>query len=99
MVRVRFADKKLERLETELGYTAGFGSDIVKQFRKKMAFIRSANDERDFYAMKSLHYEKLQGKRSHQRSMKLNDQFRLILEIEQSNGKAVVILSISKHYE
>jgi proteic killer suppression protein len=45
-----------------------------------MQYIRAASDERDFYALKSLHYEKLHGKRSHQRSMRLNDQFRLILQ-------------------
>jgi toxin HigB-1 len=49
--------------------------------------------------MKSLHYEKLKGKRSHQRSMKLNDQFRLIVEIENKNGRTVVVLGIEKHYE
>jgi proteic killer suppression protein len=49
--------------------------------------------------MQSLHYEKLKGKRSHQRSMRLNLQFRLIVEIEQHNGKAVVIVGVEKHYE
>ncbi|MGD0141370.1 MAG: type II toxin-antitoxin system RelE/ParE family toxin [Tepidisphaeraceae bacterium] len=64
-----------------------------------MQVIRNANDERDFYKMQSLHYEKLKGKRSHQRSMRLNLQFRLIVEIEQHNGKAVVIVGVEKHYE
>jgi proteic killer suppression protein len=98
-VRVRFADESLERLETDPGYGAGFGRDVVRKFRKLMQVIRLALHERDFYAMKSLHYEKLKGKRSHERSMRLNLQFRLILEIEHSNGNTVVIVSISKHYE
>jgi toxin HigB-1 len=97
-VRIRFADKKLERLEADPGYAAGFGHDIVKAFRKVMQFVRNAADERDFYAMKSLHYEKLKGSRSHQRSMRLNDQFRLVLELEQGNGKTIVIISVEKHY-
>jgi toxin HigB-1 len=99
MVRVRFADKKLERLETDLHHTAGLGHEIVKKFRKVMQVIRNAADERDFYTMKSLHYEKLKGNRNHERSMRLNDQFRLILEIERTNGKMAVIAGVEKHYE
>lgn len=48
--------------------------------------------------MKSLHYEKLKGKRSHQRSMRLNDQFRLIVEIEEANGRTVVVISIEDYH-
>ena len=97
-MNVRHADRKLERLEFENGFTAGFGNDVVKAFRKRMQFIRAAVDERDFYAMKSLHYEKLKGRRSHQRSMRLNDQFRLIIEIESVNGRTVVIVSIEDYH-
>ncbi len=98
-MNVRFVDKKLERLEIEQAYAARFGPDVVKSFRRKMQAIRSAVDERAFYAMKSLHYEKLKGSRSHQRSMRLNDQFRLILEITNEDGKTVVIVGIEPHYE
>jgi proteic killer suppression protein len=48
-----------------------------------MQEIRSAVDERLFYVWKSLHYEKLKGNRSHERSMRLNSQFRLILQIDK----------------
>ena len=97
-MQVRFADRRLERLETDPGYRAGLGSDVVKQFRQKMAVIRAAVDERAFYAMKSLHYEKLKGKRSHQRSMRLNDQFRLVVEIEVQPERTVVIVSVEDYH-
>ena len=98
-MRVHHAEKKLERLEFDPTYTAGFGPDVVKAYRKRMQFIRAANDERDFYNMKSLHYEKLKGNRSHQRSMRLNDQYRLILEIKNDPvGKIVVIISIEDYH-
>ncbi|HEY1923548.1 MAG TPA: type II toxin-antitoxin system RelE/ParE family toxin [Tepidisphaeraceae bacterium] len=95
----RFADKKLERLYIEPQNTLGFGPNIVKAFRKVMGFIKDALDEQDFYRMKSLHYEKLKGNRNHQRSLRLNDQFRLIVEIDSSGANTVVIVSIEKHYE
>src|SRR5690348_15974416 len=98
-MRVFHTDRKLERLESDQTFTAGFGPDVVKAYRKLMQFIRAANDERDFYNMKSLHYEKLKGKRSHQRSMRLNDQYRLILEIRQDAvGKFVVIISVEDYH-
>lgn len=63
-----------------------------------MGWIRAAVDEREFYRMKSLHYEKLKGTRSHQRSMRLNDQFRLILEIEVRQNRTVVVISIEDYH-
>jgi|SRR3954465_9048260 proteic killer suppression protein len=98
-MRVRHADQKLERLETEVDYFAGFGREVVRGYRKVMAWIRDARDERDFYALKSLHFEKLKGKRSHQRSMRLNQQFRLVLQIEQiPGGNTAVILAIEDYH-
>ena len=86
-------------MEIDKGYTGGFSSDVVKSFRRKMQFIRSARDERDFYAWKSLHYEKLKGNRSHQRSMRLNDQFRLILEMKKDAvGDLAVIISVEDYH-
>ena len=97
-MQVRQADKKLERLETDQDYTAGYGAQLVRSYRKVMQLIRAAVDERAFYAMKSLHYEKLKGDRKHQRSMRLNRQFRLVRELEEVNGKTVVIVSIEDYH-
>jgi proteic killer suppression protein len=89
----------LEKLYYDPAYTAGFSQAVVKSFRKRVAFIRSAKDERDFYGMKSLHYEKLKGDRKHQRSMRLNKQWRLILEIEKDDdGNEVVIIEIEDYH-
>ncbi len=91
---VRFTDKDLETLENDERATAGFSQAIVKAFRRRMQMIRAAPDERDFYAMKSLHFEKYQAHPS-QYSMRLNDQYRLFLEFEsQSGAKTVVIVGI-----
>ena len=96
---VRFADENLDRLETDAEFNAGFDRAIVRKFRKVMQLIRAAPDERTFYQMKSLHYKKLKGKRSHHRSMRLNEQWRLILELkEQEDGKIVVIVSIEDYH-
>ena len=72
--------------------------EAAKAFRRRMQFIRAAVDERAFYAMKSLHYEKLKGDRSHERSMRLNDQWRLVLRIESTGERTVVIVSIEDYH-
>jgi proteic killer suppression protein len=96
---VRFKLAELERLEAEVGYTAGHSAVVVTAFRKRMQQIRAAPDERTFYALKSLHFEKLKGNRAHQRSMRLNDQWRLILEFsEEPSGKIVVIVDIEDYH-
>ena len=97
-MEVRFADKHLEQLEGDAEATGGFSQAIVKAFRKRMQFIRAAPDERDFYAWKSLHFEKLET-RPGQHSMKLNDQFRLIIEFESGeNTKTVVVVGIEDYH-
>jgi len=63
-----------------------------------MQFIRAAADERDFYAMKSLHFEKLKGARDHQRSVRLNDQWRLVLEFEGKGQTKVVVVKEIEDY-
>lgn len=98
-MEVEFRKPDLSRLETDAGFNGGFGADLVKKFRQRMQLIRAAVDERDFYAMKSLHFEKLKGDREHQRSMRLNIQWRLILEIKESKPKnSVVIVDIEDYH-
>ena len=89
----------MERLETESDFSGGYSSAVVKAFRKRMQQIRAAPDERVFYALKSLHFEKLKGKKSHQHSMRLNEQYRLIVEIEQSSSAHMIrIIGIEDYH-
>ena len=96
---VRFKDESLEKLQGkdakgDKAYPVGIG----KAFRKKLQFIRGAGSERDFYSMGFLGFEKLKGKRQHQYSMKLNDQWRLILEIEGDNPNRVIWIVAIEDY-
>src|SRR5258708_39977283 len=91
-MEVRFKDASLDRLEIASDYTGGHDQAIVRAYRLRMQTIRAAKDERTFYELKSLHFEKLKGDRSHQHSMRLNKQWRLILEFDGSEqGKAAAI--------
>ena len=56
-------------------------------------------DERDLYAMKSLHFEKLKGDRKDVRSLRLNKQWRLIVKMISATPKNVVaVLKIEDYH-
>ena len=95
---VEFDDKDLEQLETNARATGGYAVAIVKAFRKRMQMIRAAVDEREFYAMKSLHFERMRSSPNYY-SMRLNDQYRLIVEFRrESLEKQVVIVGIEDYH-
>ncbi len=96
---VEFTDSDLERLELEHNFTGGHSPEAVRGFRKVIQAIRAATDERDLYALKSLHFEKLKGDRQHQRSLRLNKQWRLIVEIMDAKPKnKIVIIGIEDYH-
>jgi toxin HigB-1 len=98
-MRADFKDENLRRVEVDPSTDCGHGQAATRAFRKRMQSIRAALDERDFYNQKSLHFEKLEGKRDHQRSMRLNDQWRLILEIVGDGpNKTVWIIGIEDYH-
>ena len=73
-------------------YDAGLPRPVVRSFRKFMQYTRAASDERDYYARKGYHFEKLKGDRKTQHSIKLNDQWRVILKLRKAGGKTIVEL-------
>ena len=89
---IEFADEELDRLETDPGFDAGLPVGVVRGYRKVIGWIRAAQDERDLRQMRSLRFEKLRGNRSHQHSMRLNDQYRLIIQLEKAGGRSRVVL-------
>ena len=96
---VRFKDLVIDRLECEAGFDGGFPAAVVKSFRKRMQQIRAAQDERAFYQLKSLCFEKLKGVRTEHHSMRLNDQWRLIIQFEGAGpNKIVLIVGIEDYH-
>lgn len=90
-------DDTLQRLAKGEGDGA-FQTGIGKIFRRRIQTIAAATDERTFYQLRSLHFEKLKGDRSHERSMRLNEQWRLIVEIQENDGGNKVIVKGIEDY-
>lgn len=96
---VEFDDDALERLEWDPSATAGHGDSVDRGFRKVMQAIRAAVDERDLYALKGLRFEKLKGKRQHQHSLRLNDQWRLVVDVRgERSHKRIGVIAVEDYH-
>lgn len=98
-MEVVFADASLARIETADAGQTGFSVAIIKSARRKLTLLRAATDDRSLRNWKSLHYEKLKGEREGQRSVRLNDQFRLVFKMDESTRPpTVTIMSIEDYH-
>lgn len=99
-LRFQFKKQKLEALYTE-GKDGHKYPGVVDDFFEVMAIIAAAKDERDLYAQKGLRFEKLLGKRGKQgqRSLRLNNQWRLIVVLEEDEqGNYLLIIDIDDYH-
>jgi len=99
-MRLEFEDDDLRRLYEERDCVLPrLGPEIAKAFRKKMGFLAQAESEIDLRSYKALHFEKLQGGRAGQHSIRLNHRWRLILRIEaDAEGRVLVVVEIVDYH-
>ena len=98
-MQLQFDDADLERLYDDPQFAGGCAADVVKRYRKVIGLIKAAADERDLYAFRGLRFEKLKGKRQHQHSLRLNDQWRLIVEIRgEAPQKKIGVVEIADYH-
>jgi proteic killer suppression protein len=96
---VRHDDGDLERLETDEDFNAGLGKPLVRAFRKTLNIVRRVSAASELRNWRGLHFEKLKGDRSHQHSLRLNDQWRLVVELESTqNGEQIVVKEIVDYH-
>jgi len=103
-MRVYFATNELQELyETPLNNLKGkqkFPQDIIKQYKKKVQLLIAIPKLESLAQFRGLYFEYLKGDKKGQCSIRLNDQYRLIL-IPMSEDKLQIVMvnEISKHYE
>lgn len=98
-MRFRFRTKRLQLLYTSNANSQKLPAEVVESFFEVMTTIHAAKDERDLRALKGLRLEKLKGRRQDQYSMRLNKQWRLIVEFEKAaDGTIVVVLEIADYH-
>jgi proteic killer suppression protein len=76
-----------------------FQKSLIERYKNRIALLESIEKITDLYSFKSLHFEKLKGDKTGQSSIRLNDQYRLIIEQINDEVIKILIVQISKHYE
>lgn len=85
-MEVRHDDPDLEDAEANPDYRGKLDRHRLRQFRKVMNLIRLVPNETELMKYRGLRYELLKGNRSHQHSVRTNDQWRVVFEIEKRSG-------------
>ncbi|RKH42569.1 plasmid maintenance system killer [Corallococcus sp. AB050B] len=86
-MRFEFESKKLEALYLNEEGARKYPRPVVGSFFEVMAAIDAATSTQDLLKLKGLNFEKLKGNRKGQCSLRLNDQWRLIVKVGTENGK------------
>ena len=98
-MQVEFKDKRLALIETTEAAQTRLPISVINSCRDKLHGIRNAPDERYLRNWRSLHYEKLHGDREGQRSIRLNDQFRLVFTLNTDcSPPMVTVLAIEDYH-
>lgn len=96
---VEFRDKRLALLETDRAAETRLPISVINACRNKLVVLRAAPDERTLRNWKSLHYEKLEGKRSGQRSIRLNRQWRIVFTFsDECRPPVITVLSVEDYH-
>lgn len=94
-----FAESIWGLIETEEAGQTRLPVPVIKSARRKLTVLRAAVDDRSLRNWKSLHYEKLKGDREGHRSIRLNNQFRMVFTLdERTNPQTVTILGIEDYH-
>lgn len=83
-------------METDPNWAGKLAREIVRGFRKVLLIVRSVSNETELRRHAALRFEKLKGNRSHEWSLRINDQFRLIVEIEPGDGPNNNCIAVKK---
>ncbi len=98
-MEITFRDKMLALVETDQATQTPLSVSLIKSLRHKLHVMRCAPDERTLRNWKSLHYEKLDGSFVGKRSIRINDQWRLIFTIDtDSKPNKITVLSIEDYH-
>lgn len=97
-MEVVFADATLELIETVEAGATRLPVGVIKSARRKLVLLRAAVDDRSLRNWKGLHYEKLRGDREGQRSIRLNDQYRMVFTLSDTEPLTVTVLSIEDYH-
>lgn len=97
-MEIVFADSDLELIETDGSGKLRLPVSVIVSARRKLTVLRAAIDDRSLRNWKSLHYEKLKGERSGFRSIRINDQYRMVFSLNEHTVPMTVTITAIEDY-
>jgi len=97
---IEFADAKLALIETDDAAQTKLPIAVIKSARRKLTLLRAAPDDRTLRNWKGFHYEKLKGDRKGQRSIRINNKYRIVFILDsEADPQKAMVLSIEDYHE
>lgn len=98
-MEIEFADADLALIETDDAAKTKLPIAVIKSARRKLTLLRAAPDDRSLRNWKSLHYEKLKGDREGQRSIRVNNSYRIVFLLDSEiEPQIATILSVEDYH-
>lgn len=97
-MEIVFADPSLGLIETDEAGQTKLPVPVIKSARRKLTVLRAAPDDRSLRNWKSLRYEKLKGDRAGQRSIRVNDQYRIVFTLDDDAQPPIVTIIAIEDY-
>lgn len=94
-MKVEYADKRLAKIATDEAHKLGLPIAVIKSARRKIIQLEQAPDERTLRNWKSLNFKKLGGDKSGKRTIRVNDQYRIVFTLhDDEHPPTIRILEI-----
>ena len=99
-MRVYYNKRELEQVATDKSHQPkSMHRDVVRAYRKTIGLLTAATTRQDLAAMRGLRLEKLKGERRGQYSMRVNDQWRIIVVFQSDDaGEAARVLELVDYH-
>ena len=98
-MKIEFRDKHLAMIRTDRAAETKLPFTVIRSCRDKLVFLEAAPDERTLRNWRSLRYERLKGDREGQRSIRINDQWRLVFVLNEAvTPSTIVVLEIEDYH-
>lgn len=91
-MRIEFANDDLARICTDEAHRLGLPFSVIRGARRKLIQLESAKDEWDLRNLIGLRYKKLNGEREGQRSVRINDQYRIVFALRDDKSPPTILI-------
>ena len=98
-MKIVFLDDRLALVRTDQAAKTKLPFPVIKSVREKLVVLEAAPNERVLRNWKSLRYEKLKGDRQDQRSIRINNQWRMVFELDDhTEPPTITVLAIEDYH-